>query len=105
MKKSENAWEDSEEIDTVWDYIKENPVLLGLPLSESKGIDLLSALRDVYEANKRDQQAAQMLLTLLANVLVAAVQGDGEEVVEEVLIQDAMLEFDEKLKEVLDEGH
>ena len=46
-----------------------------------------------------------MLLTLLANVLVAAVQGDGEEVVEEVLIQDAMLEFDEKLKEVLDEGH
>jgi len=105
MKKSENAWEDSEEIDTVWDYIKENPVLLGLPLSESKGIDLLSALRDVYEANKRDQQAAQMLLTLLANVLVAAVQGDGEEVVEEVLIQDAMLDIDTSLKEILDEGH
>lgn len=104
MTKSENAWEDEAE-DTVWDYIKDNPLLLGLPLSESKGIDLLSALKDIYEANKRDRQAAQMLLTLLANVLVAAVQGDGEEVVEEVLIQDAMLEFDEKLKEVLDEGH
>ncbi len=104
MKKSENAWE-NEEQDTVWEYIKENPLLMGLPLSENKGIDLLSALRDVYLANKIDQQAAQMLLTLLANVLVAAAQGDGEEVVEEVLIQDAMLEFDEKLKEVLDEGH
>jgi len=104
MTKSENAWEDEPE-DTVWDYIKDNPLMLGLPLSETKGIDLLSALKDIYEANKRDRQAAQMLLTLLANVLVAAVQGDGEEVVEEVLIQDAMLEFDEKLREVLDEGH
>lgn len=104
MKKSENAWENEEE-DTVWEYIRKNPLLMGLPLSENKGIDLLSALRDVYLANKIDQQAAQMLLTLLANVLVAAAQGDGEEVVEEVLIQDAMLEFDEKLKEVLDEGH
>lgn len=104
MTKSENAWEDERE-DTVWDYIKDNPLMLGLPLSETKGIDLLSALKDIYEANKRDRQAAQMLLTLLANVLVAAVQGDGEEVVEEVLIQDAMLEFDEKLREVLDEGH
>lgn len=103
MKKSENAWE-GDEIDTVWDYIRENPLLLGLPLSESKGIDLLSALRDVYEANKRDQQAAQMLLTLLANVLVAAVQGDGEEVVEEVIVQDAMAQFEEQVRKVLDEG-
>jgi len=104
MKKSENAWE-NEEQDTVWDYIEENPLLLGLPLSENKGIDLLSALRDVYLANQVDQQAAQMLLTLLANVLVAAAQGDGEEVVEEVIVQEAMTKFDSQIKEMLDEGH
>jgi len=100
MTKSENAWEDN-----VWDYIKENPLLIGLPLSERKGVDLLSALRDVHEAIRVDPKAAQLLLTLLANVLVASVQGDGDEIVEEVLIQDAMLEFDEKLKGILDEGH
>jgi hypothetical protein len=105
MTKSENAWEHKEEPETVWEFIQENPLLLGLPLSESKGIDLLSALRDIYETNKKDQKAAQMLLTMLANVLVASAQGDGEEVVEEVIIQDAMLEFDTKLKGVLDEGH
>ena len=104
MKKSENAWE-NEEQDTVWEYIKENPLLMGLPLSENKGIDLLSALRDVYLANKIDQQAAQMLLTLLANVLVAAAQGDGEEVVEEVIVQEAMTKFVSQIKEMLDEGH
>ena len=47
MKKSENAWEDNEEFEKVWDYIEENPLIMGLPISENKGIDILSALRDV----------------------------------------------------------
>lgn len=108
MKKSANAWdndEDDEEMYSVWDFIEENPHLLGLPISESKGLDLLSALHDIYRVNKKDHTAAQMLLTLLAKVLVAMVQGDGEEIVEEVLIQDAMHEFDKKLKEMLDEEY
>lgn len=102
MSESENVSMD--EIEEVWDFIEDNPQLLGLPLSENKGIDLLAALRDIYITNKKDQQAAQMLLTLLANVLVAAVQGDGEEVVEEVIVQDAMAQFEEQVRKVLDEG-
>jgi len=104
MEKSENAWEDEEQFSGVWDYINENPRIMGLPLSENKGIDLLSALHDVYRAIGLDPQAARMLLTLLANVLVAAAQGDGEEVVEEVIVQEAMLQIDKKLKEIIDEG-
>jgi hypothetical protein len=42
---------------------------------------------------------------MLANVLVAASQGDGEEIVEEVLVQDAMLQFEQKMKDILNEGH
>jgi hypothetical protein len=38
-------------------------------------------------------------------VLVAASQGDGEEIVEEVLVQDAMLQFEQKMKDILNEGH
>ena len=104
MKKSENAWEDNEEFEKVWDYIGENPLIMGLPISESKGIDILSALRDVYETSKKNPENARVLLTLLANVLVAAAQGDGEEIVEEVIVQDAMLEFENNIKEILDEG-
>jgi len=93
-----------DELEGVWEHIAENPLLMGIPLSEKKGIDLLSALRDIYEANKIDQETAQMLLTLLANVLVAAAQGDGEEVVEEVIVQEAMAKFDKEARKVLDEG-
>ncbi len=82
MTKSENAWEDREEMERVWGYIKENPLIIGLPVSERRGIDLLSALRDIYETNKTNTDGAQVLLTMLANVLVAASQGDGEEIEE-----------------------
>ena len=102
MSESENVSMD--EIEEVWDFIEDNPQLLGLPLSENKGIDLLAALRDVYITSKKDVTSAQVLLTLLANVLVAAVQGDGEEVVEEVIVQDAMAQFEEQVRKVLDEG-
>jgi len=102
MNESENASMNADE--RVWDYIRDNPRILGLPLSEKKGIDLLAALRDVYETTKWDADAGMLLLTVLANVLVAAAQGDGDEVIEEVTVIESMLEFDREVKKVLDEG-
>jgi hypothetical protein len=102
MSESENVSMD--DMEAVWNHIEENPLLLGIPLSDSKGLDLLSALRDIYMTNKNNQEGAQVLLTLLANVLVAASQGDGEEVVEEVIVTEAMMQFEKQVKEVLDEG-
>lgn len=101
MNESENVSLDNEK---VWDYIKDNPLLLGLPISDNKGLDLLSAMRDVYLEMDKDIYKAKVLLTLLATVLVATSQGDGEEVIEEVLVQDAMFNLDKELKGVLDEG-
>jgi len=89
----------------VWDYIKENPRILGLPLSEKKGLDLLTALRDVYETTNKNVEAGMLLLTILANVLVAAAQGEGDEVVEEVTVLESMMDFDKEVRKVLDEGH
>jgi len=102
MNESENASMNADQ--AVWDYIKENPRILGLPLSEKKGLDLLAALRDVYETTKQNADAGMFLLTVLANVLVAAAQGDGDEVIEEVTVIESMLEFDREVKKVLDEG-
>ena len=104
MKKSENVWE-GEKFEEVWDFIKENPLIMGVPISESKGIDLLTVLRDIYQASKVSSQQAQTLLTVLAHVLVAAAQGDGEQVVEEVIVSSAMIDIDTSLKEILNEGH
>ena len=71
MSESENASMNADQA-AVWDYIRDNPRILGLPLSEKKGIDLLTALRDVYETTNQNTEAGMLLLTVLANVLVAA---------------------------------
>ena len=101
MSESENASMN----DDVWEFIADNPKIMGVPLTDNKGLDILSALRDVYMVTKQDPEAGMGLLTVLANVLVAAAQGEGSELLEEVTVFEAMMDFDTQVKEILDEGH
>lgn len=91
--------------DDVWEFIADNPKIMGVPLTDNKGLDILSALRDVYMVTKQDPEVGMELLTVLANVLVAAAQGEGSELLEEVTVFEAMMDFDTQVKEILDEGH
>lgn len=101
MNESENAFLNNG--DEVWDFIKDNPRYIGIPISKRQGLDILNALRDVWIANKKDHEQANKMLTMLAAVLVSAEAGLGEEIVEEVLVQEAMMDFEEQAKEILDE--
>lgn len=88
----------------IWDYIKDNPRMLGFPLSEKNGLDIFNALRDIWLEIERNPKAAANMLTILVSVIMASVMGHGDEAVEEVLVQDAMFNFDREAKDVLDEG-
>ena len=101
MSESENVFlNDGEE---VWDFIREHPRYIGIPISNKKGLDILNALRDIWVANKTSQDKANKMLTMLAAVLVSAEAGHGDEIVEEVLVQEAMMDFEEQAREILDE--
>ena len=86
----------------IWEYIKDNPRLIGIPLSDNKGLDILNALRDIWEL--KTVEAKNSGLKVLAEVMLAAAEGKGNEIVEEVLVQEAMIDIDDNLKVVLDEG-
>jgi hypothetical protein len=101
MSESENAFLNNNE--EVWDFIKEHPRYIGIPISNNKGLDILNALRDVWIINKTSQEKANNMLTMLAAVLVSAEAGHGDEIVEEVLVQEAMMDFEEQAKEILNE--
>lgn len=90
--------------ESVWDYIEKNPKIIGLPITDSKGIDLLSALRDVYMYTQKDVDAGLSMLTILANFLVAAAQGEAQDFLNEVTVLEEMVDLDTELKKVLDEG-
>ena len=102
MSESENA---STSDESVWDYIEKNPKIIGLPITDTKGIDLLSALRDVYLHTKKDPQVGLNLLTILANFLVASAQGEAQEFIDEVTVIELTSDLDTELRKVLDEGH
>ena len=102
MSESINVFQDNNEF---WDYVKENPRVLGIPVSDNKGLDLLNALRDVREAYRKDLEIGDTMLTLLGTLLVGIVNGDGEQMLEEVIVSEAMVDIDTSLKEILDEGN
>lgn len=101
MSESPNASVPSE--DSVWEYIKDHPRMMGLPVSDKQGLDLLNALRDVAEMIHKDSDMAHKMLTMIATVIVAAITGSGNETIEELLVAEAMHKFDKEAKEILSE--
>ena len=86
----------------IWEYIKNNPRLIGIPLSDNKGLNILNALRDIWVL--KTVEAKNSGLKVLAEVMLAAAEGKGNQIVEEVLVQEAMIDIDDNLRMVLDEG-
>ena len=90
--------------DSFWDHIEHMDFAIGIPVSDTRMLDIISALRDVYETiceGKLDE--AKMCVTALAAILVASKYDKAEEVWEEFSIKEAMRNFDTSIKEILDE--
>jgi hypothetical protein len=90
--------------DSFWDHIEHMDFAIGIPVSEDRMLDIISALRDVYETICEDElDEAKMCVTALAAILVASKYGKAEEVWEEFSIKEAMRNFDTSIKDILDE--
>jgi hypothetical protein len=101
MTESENVYQNPNE---VWDYIAANPKLMAIQVSSNQGLDLLNALRDIWmQIIDSPEQAADML-TMLVAVILSSIHGNGDEVIEELLVEDAKQNFDKGIAEILDEG-
>jgi CO dehydrogenase/acetyl-CoA synthase delta subunit len=101
MSESENALPLD---DSFWDHIEHMDFAIAIPVSKNKMLDIISALRDVYETICDDElDEAKMCVTALAAILVASKYGKAEEVLEEFSIKEAMRDFDDHMREILDE--
>jgi hypothetical protein len=90
--------------DSFWDHIEHMDFAIGIPVAEDRMLDIISALRDVYETIcEGELDEAKMCVTALAAILVASKYGKAAEVWEEFSIKEAMRDFDTSIKEILDE--
>ena len=102
MKESNESFQnDSSELE-MWNYIKDNPRIAGIPISENKGLDILNALRDIWVLKTVKEK--NISLTILADVILSTVTDSRSVVLDEVLVQEAILTMDEDIKEILNEG-
>jgi len=101
MEESENALPLD---DSFWDHIEHMDFAIAIPVSDTRMLDIISALRDIYETICEDElDEAKICVTALAAILVASKYGKAEEVWEEFSIKEAMRNFDTSIKDILDE--
>jgi len=101
MSESENALPLD---DSFWDHIEHMDFAIAIPVSDTRMLDIISALRDIYETIcEGELNEAKMCVTALAAILVASKYDKAEEVWEEFSIKEAMRDFDISIKEILDE--
>ena len=90
--------------ETIWDYVEKMEGSIGISVSETKTLDLLGALYDIYHVSKEDIKEAQELIIGLTALLVAAPINQAEAVWQELQVKDSMKNFELQVKDVLDEG-
>lgn len=100
MSELENVWESDEDF---WDFVGQNRRLVGISVSDGQGLDILNALRDIYITMDEEPDSAKRMLTLLATVIYASSIGEGRQFTDEIQVMSAMEQFDNSIKEILDE--
>lgn len=89
---------------TFWEHVKHIDFVVAIPVAEDRMLNIVDALHDIYNVIcSGDQKKAEKAVTALAAILVASKYGKAAEVWEEYSVQEAMDQFDDSLKGVLDD--
>jgi len=100
MSESDNALPlDS----TIWEHIAHMDFTIGIPVSENKTLNILGALEDIYDVIETNPDEAKQCVIALAAIFVASRHDKADLVWEELSVQESMANFDEGIREILNE--
>jgi hypothetical protein len=101
MSESENALPlDS----SFWKHTEHLDFTIGIPISETRMMDVIQVLQDIYETLEEDVEEGKKLVIAMAAILVASRDGKADAIWEELSIQEAMKDVDMHIKDILNEG-
>ena len=99
-----NESEDALPLDeSFWNHIKHNSFTIGIPVSEDKIMNILEVLHDIYDAINDDPEEGRKLIIMMAAILIASKDGNGDKIWEELSVQESMANFDRGIQEILNE--
>ena len=88
---------------TIWQHIAHMDFTIGIPVSENKTLNILGALEDIYDVVDKDPDEAKQCIIALAAIFVASRHDKADLVWEELSVQESMANFDEGIREILNE--
>ena len=89
--------------DAIWERIQHMEKGIQIPISETKALNILLALHEIYLTIDKDTESAKGLLTGLAGIFVAASVGKADRIWEDIHVQESMKDLDQGLRKILDE--
>ncbi len=90
--------------DSFWEHADHLDFSMIIQLSDSKHLNILHALHDVYLAIDDDPEEAKFLITGIAALMLSSRYGKTDDVYNEIVVQIAKKDMDIELKELLNEG-
>jgi hypothetical protein len=88
---------------SIWEHIKHMNYSVGIQVSDTRVLDILNALHDIYETINESPEDAQELLIGLAAILTAVKDDKANVVFEEFMVKDTMQNFDKGIERILNE--
>jgi hypothetical protein len=89
--------------ESIWDHINHMQYTVGIPVSETRVLNILGALQDIYNTLEDNPQGGKELLIGLAAILTAVKDDKADLVFEEFMVKDTMQNFDKGIENILNE--
>ena len=86
-----------------WNHTKHLDFTIGIPVSETRMMDVIQVLQDIYETLEEDVEEGKQLIIAMAAILVASRNNTADAVWEELSVQEAMKNVDNNIKDILNE--
>lgn len=86
-----------------WNHTKHLDFTIGIPVSETRMMDVIQVLQDIYETLEEDVEEGKQLIIAMAAILVASRNDTADAVWEELSVQEAMKNVDNHIKDILNE--
>ena len=86
-----------------WHHTKHLDFTIGIPVSETRMMDVIQVLQDIYETLEEDIEEGKKLVIAMAAILVASRNNTADAVWEELSVQEAMKNVDNHIKDILNE--
>lgn len=87
--------------ETIWSHVRHMEGTIAIQVTETKMLDIMGALYDIYYAYEKDKEEGEALLIGLAALVLAAPFGKADEIWQELEVRESMKNFEVKARELL----